>query len=161
MLVTLSSNYDDNLLYDKNVTIPAGSSTVDVVVTSQRNNVDNDSRTVTFTAKADGFIKATYWFMVTDQSLPDAIIRDVVISGENVYAGEQVGISLVVENIGFAPLSAPVRVNLYSGLSSKVLATLYCNDDIADGDSYTFRGSFLAPTSIRNTYVYAVVNERS
>ncbi len=157
--VTLSSDYDDNLVYDKNVVIPAGSASVDVVITSQRNEVDNDNRTVTMTAKAEGFIKSTHWFLVTDQTQPDATIHDLTLSGESVYAGSKVGMSVVVDNIGFAVLKAPIKVNVYSGLSSAPLATLSCNDDIAEAGSYTFRGSFIAPQAIRNTYIYAVVNE--
>lgn len=158
--VTISSDYDDQLTYEHNVTIPAGQKSVEVEVTSKKNDVANDSHTVIFTAASDGYAKGTCWVMVTDQTLPDATITSIAASPATVKVGENVVVTLEVSNaLGNATLPASTLVKIYARGEKDALANFTIDKDLAIGESKTIAKTIALPKSVGTKQLYAVINE--
>lgn len=157
--VTLSSDYDDNLTYDKTIVIPDGEASVTFTVQSQRNETSDDNKTVTFTAKSTGWTRATTWFMVTDQTKPDAVISDITVDKTEVYANGFVRVTVKVANNGFAALTAPIKTNLHLSDYGGAVLTLSMNEDIPVGGEQEVTGTIQMPEAVGDVNLYAVVNE--
>jgi len=155
LTVTLSSDQDSRLTYEKLVTIPAGQTTATVALASQANDVQGDSFTAVFTATSEGFSSGTTYIMVTDQTLPDARITLTADKAE-AEVGAEVTLTATVGNEGNAPLPAGTEVKLYSASSTLTLLT---SQAMEVGQSETFTKVVLLPTAIGVVRYYAVVNE--
>ncbi len=163
--LTLSSTYDAGLEYSHSVVIPAGQRTVNVPVKVLSNlNVD-DSNMVTFTATAPNHSDGTCWAMVTDQTMPDAVVSSMQllttdgqpIPDNSVMVRTKVQALFTVENKGVIDLPAGTVVNLYQN-SSRV-TSMSTSEPIAPGQSATFTYTLTAPERIGTLSAYAKVNE--
>lgn len=159
LTVTLTSDADDMLTYEKTVTIPAGKASASVTVAVKANDTSSDSRTVVFTAKADNYTSGTCWAMITDQTLPDAVVTAVTPATNQIVVGDTVEVSVTVGNEGVAPLAAPAKVSLYLSNSSAALATFYTQENLASGSTVTLTKKVAFPTVVGNYKLRAVVNE--
>lgn len=159
LTVTLTSDADDLLTYEKTVTIPAGKASASVTVAVKGNDTSSDSRTVVFTAKADEYTDGTCWAMITDQTLPDAVVTAVTPATNQIVVGDTVEVSVTVGNEGVAPLAAPAKVSLYLSNSSAALATFYTQENLAPGSTVTLAKKVAFPTVVGNYKLRAVVNE--
>ena len=159
LTVTLTSDADDLLVYEKTITIPAGKTSVDVVVAAKANATSSDSRTVVFTVKADDYTDGTCWTMITDQTLPDAVVTAVVPATNKIIVGDTVEVSVTIGNEGVAALSAPSKVSLYLNSSNVALATYYTQEDLAPGSTVTMTKKVAFPKVVGNNQLRAVVNE--
>lgn len=158
LTVRLGSDYDESLTYAHTVTIPAGQQTAQVEITSTKNDVSGDSHTVVFTVQADGFASGTCWLMVTDQTLPDAVITDFTISSGEVEAGGTATVSITVKNGGSAVLPAQTKVDFFISGSNISIGTLYTSADIAPGGSASMTKILRLPTATDSKSLYCVVN---
>lgn len=113
MAVTLSSNADEAVVYDHTVTIPAGQSYVYVTVIAPANETTGDDRTIVFEATAADCAKGTCWVMLTDRTLPDATVATVSIPETPLTAGEDMAVSVTVENNGASVLPASFPITFY------------------------------------------------
>lgn len=165
LTVTLSSTYDSGLEYSHSVVIPAGQRIVNVPVKALSNlNVD-DSFMVTFTASAPNHSDGTCWAMVTDQTMPDAIVSSMqllTIEGQpiednQVMVGTKVEALFIVENKGIIDLPAGTVINLYQ--NSVRVTSMSTSSPIAPGENAVFTYTLTAPTRLGNLSVYAKVNE--
>lgn len=159
LMVMLSSDNDVALEYEHTVTIPAGQEEVDVAITAKKNSLTGDTKTVVFTAEADGFGTGTCWVMLTDQSLPDAIIDAVVVEKNEAEVGENILVSVTVKNVGNESLPEMTCVKLYKMDTNDLVATMYTTTDIPVGQSETFKRMFTLPELVGTYKLYAVVNE--
>ena len=166
LTVTLSSNYEEGLNYEHSVTIPAGQQTATVEVTSAANDVQGDSHSVIFTAKADGYATGTFVLMVTDQTLPDARISSITavtaLDGsavENQEVGTDVQLNIVVTNDGAATLPAEVLVKVYRRGGGAALASIYTDEPITIGGSLTLTRTVTLPLVVGSYSYYAVIDE--
>lgn len=158
--VTLSSDYDSDLEYDHNVTIPAGQQSVTVTIKSKVNAVPDDSHTVIFTVESAGYAKGTCWVMVTDQTLPDATITSLEATPQTVKVGEPVTVKVTVSNAsGNAPLPASTLVKVYAQGEKDALTTFTIDENLAIGESKTIVKSVDVPKSVATHHLYAVINE--
>lgn len=160
LTVTLSSNYDEGLAYEHNVTIPAGQSSAEVTVTAKKNNTADDSHTVVFTVDAADFSKGTCWIMVTDQTLPDAKLTAFAINPAEVEAGGTATAVVTVMNDGNAVLKAPAAINIYIEGNSNAIATLYTQTDLAVGESTELSKEISLPDATGTLSLYATINEK-
>lgn len=157
--VTLSSDYDEGLIYNHQVTIPAGQQSVQVEVQSKKNDVTGDSRTVIFTVSLDGYSSGTCFLLITDQTLPDARISALSGSPVEDIVGSAVTISIEVMNEGAAPLPEQTVVKLYRKGVKEPVATLHTQTAIAvDGTEMLVRRIAL-PDEVGSHIYYATVNE--
>lgn len=155
LTVNLSTTGSD-LVFPATVTIPAGQTSADFNVELMRNAVQGDSRTITFTASADGYAKGTCWVMSTDQTLPDVYATDVVVSGD-VYATLESEVSLTVRNIGYDVLPAKTPVVLICGYN-RVKTVLYTENDIPAGGEATVSGKIVLSDAAGTFKLSAAVN---
>lgn len=156
--VMLSSDADDMLFYDKIVNIPAGETSANVVVSVRSNDTSSDNRTVIFTAEADEHSNGICWVMITDQTLPDAVVAAVIPSSDQIIVGDTIDVSVVIVNEGVAPLTAPVKTTLYMNNGNE-LATYYTQEDIASGDTVIITKKVALPASVGNYSMRAIINE--
>ena len=159
LTVTLSSDYDDNLTYNHTVTIPAGQKSVEVEVTSAKNDISGDTHTVVFTVQTEGYSKGTCYIMVTDQTLPDALISSITADASNLEVGEKVMLTITINNNGAAELPAEVPVRIYLRGNSTAIGTVYTNETIEVGAMQTINKTITLPTIVGSHSYYAVVNE--
>ncbi len=159
LAVEISSDYDSDLEYEKRVIIPAGAESVDVPVSVKSNDIVEGDRTVTFTVNSEGYTKGVCWVMVTDQTLPDAVISNIVLSRDEVEAGGTIEVSVTVMNDGVAPLTSQTKVNLYLSNSTDILHTYYTQKALSPGESELLTGTISMPDITGNYTLSAVVNE--
>lgn len=159
LTVTLTSDADELLAYEKTVTIPAGKNSASVIVAVKANDTSSDSRIVVFTAKADEYTDGTCWAMITDQTLPDAVVTAVSPATNQIVVGDTVEVSVTVGNEGVATLAAPAKVSLYLSNSNVALATFYTQENLAPGSTVTLTKKVAFPTVVGSYKLRAVVNE--
>lgn len=128
LTVHVASDADDVLVYDHEVVIPRGESSATVKVIAPSNGVEDDSRTVVFSAEAEGFAKATFWAMISDSTLPDAKVSAMQVSDKEVLPGQHVEVTVSVQNVGSSKLREAMKVELE--LDGKVMATAYTTGEI-------------------------------
>lgn len=158
LTVTLSSNADDALDYDHTVTIPAGQSSVDVTINVRDNSVAGDSRVVELHADADGYAMGTTWFMVSDQTLPDAVIRSLAIDKNEVYVGDEVTLNITLANEGASPLPSQTDLSIYVDQATEATATIRLADALAVGNEITLTRSMVLPNVPGNHEIKVVAN---
>lgn len=159
LTIKLSSDHDEELIYESSVIIPAGQRSVDIPVSVKANEVTEGNRTVSFTVAADGFTQGTCWVMVTDQTLPDAVVSMSDLPVSEIEMGEKIDISVEVMNTGVAPLPYPLIVNLYLDNASTLLGSFRTTKKIAVGESEVLSTTVTLPEVIGEHVIYAVANE--
>lgn len=156
IIVRISSDKDDMLEYDHELTIPAGQSTANLFVNVKSNDQQDDSNIATFKVEANGYAMGTCWILITDQTLPDATISLTADKTESEAEGT-VLLRAVVKNVGNAPLrsTTPVEVS-FSGRTDKVKLTV--GKTVAVGDSAVIEYNYDLPAITGNHTFEATVN---
>ena len=157
--VTLTSDYDEGLIYDHQVTIPAGQQSVKVEVQSKKNDVTGDSRTVIFTVSLDGYSSGTCFLLITDQTLPDARISMLSASPTEAVVGTPLTLTLEIVNEGAAPLPEQTVVKLYRKGTKEPVATMRTQTVIAAEGTETLTRRIALPDEVGSHIYYATVNE--
>ena len=157
--VRLSSDYDEGLSYDHDVTILAGASSVDVQVKALANDVPGDGKVVVFTAETEGFALGTCWMMLTDQTLPDATVSAINVSQPEAKVGESVDVTVDVANIGVAELPELTPISIYIEGFSTPAQTAYLQQALQPGEEATISKTTTLPATVGAYNVYAVVND--
>ena len=122
LTVTIESQGSSDIHHPATVTIPAGQKEATFEVSMDQNQESEDSKTITFYAKANGYSTGTCWVQSTDQTLPDAVIENLVVANADaVYATREATFSFDLKNCGYAALPAGTSVSVYC--ENKVLAT--------------------------------------
>ena len=161
-VVTLSSDRDEDLVYDHTATIAAGQTSVAVPVSVKKNNVANDERTVVFTATSDGFTQGTCWALITDQTMPDATVDAPTLAQTDIPAAGRADLTVTVNNVGNVDLPAQTRVNLYMVSSTGnqyLLTTLYTQQPLTAGESVALNKQVEMPNLAGTYTLKATVNE--
>lgn len=154
--VSLSSDADEVLEYPREVVIPADRTSVSVKVTATANDVEDDSRTVVFSAEAEGYAKATWWAMISDSTLPDAKVATPELSVTEGMPGTEVTAVVRVLNMGSLRLQEAVQVDLM--LDGKNVATAYTAQYIAPAGAEDVTMTFNLPEATGSYQLTAVVN---
>ncbi|MDL2323152.1 T9SS type A sorting domain-containing protein [Bacteroidales bacterium OttesenSCG-928-A17] len=161
LTVQISSDHDADLRYEKTVVIPAGQQSVDVPVSVNSNQNTEGDRTVVFTVTADNYTKGICWVIITDQTLPDAIISSLLLSQIQAEVESSIDITLVLSNEGAAALPMGVPVKVYAEPNKTEWLNFTTPKRLAVGESDTITKSVTLP-NIPGTYaVYAVINENN
>lgn len=154
--VTISSDKDDMLDYDHELTIPAGQTMATLLVNVKGNSQQDDDNIATFKVEADGYAMGTCWLMITDQTLPDAIVSLYADKTET-EAGQTVGLKAVVKNVGNSALRSTMPIEIaFSGRSETVSLTI--GKSLEVGDSAVVEYNYDLP-AITGQYTFeATVN---
>ena len=158
LTVTLSSNYDTDLEYEKTVVIPSGQTSAQVKVKSKKNNVPDDSHTVVFTVSAEGYASGTCMLLVTDQTLPDARAIDLTTNVSEAMIGTKFTASVTVENDGAFPLAANTPVMFYQKGRTDAVGTSYTEKEIPVGGTVVISRVINLPEAVGDYTYYVVVN---
>lgn len=154
--VTISSDKDDILEYDHELTIPAGQTTANLLVNVKSNDQQDDSNIATFKVEADGYAIGTCWLLITDQTLPDAIVSLYADKTET-EAEQTVGLKAVVKNVGNSTLGSATPIEItFSGRKETVNLTI--GKSVAVGDSAVIEYNYDLP-AVTGEYTFeATVN---
>lgn len=155
--VSISSDYDDGLLYAHTATIPAGQASTNVEITSMGNNTQGDSHMVVFTVKADNYASGTCYVIVTDQTLPDAVITSISTNKNETEAGADISVNVVVANTGVSVLPAGIEISLYANTFQRIIRT---DKPLGIGESAILTIPVAMPLTIGDVCCYAIINER-
>lgn len=156
VVVRISSDSDDILEYEHEVTIPAGQSSVNVTVKVKDNDTQDDSKLVTFKAEANNYSLGTCWILITDQTLPDAIVT-LSTDKSSVEAEQTILLTATVKNVGNSNLRSTTSLD-FSFSGSKEKGKVNIGKSVAPGDSVTVEYNYLIP-AITGTYTFeATVN---
>lgn len=159
LTILLNSNADNVLNYPHTIIIPVGQISETVEVEAAKNEVENDSQTIVFTAETEGFSSGTCWLMLTDQTLPDAQIIDFEADKIEDVVGGISTLTVVVQNEGSAPLTDATPVNIYRRGSSSPVATLYTQNSLAPSEQESINCTLVLPATVGSYAYYAVVND--
>lgn len=158
LIVTLNSTDDDVLVYNHTITIPAGQKSTDVNIKVLSNDSQDDSKTISFTAQADGYTSGTCWVMINDQSLPDLVISDVTLDKEFYQIGDEMILSVSVTNSGNAVFVAPSNMLLYINGNSSLLQPLYINENLQPNQTVTIQKQIQVPRILGKLSLQAEIN---
>ena len=167
LTVNLTCDKPEEVTFANTVVIPAGKTSVDIPVSVKENSTTEGNRTITFTVSAEGFSSGVCWAMITDQTLPDAVISDMKNLSTELFAKGDVSVELTVGNIGVVTLPAQTKVSVYltnntqlaSASYKEFLGNLYTQNNIAPGETETLKKTFTLPDKTGNYYIIASVNE--
>lgn len=155
--VYISSDKDDMLEYDHELIIPAGKTSAELVVNVQYNDVQDDDNIVAFKAEAEGYAMGTCWLLITDQTLPDAIVS-LYADKDEVLAEGTVMLRAVVKNVGNGPLRSSTSVDIsFSGRKETV--KLPIGSSVAAGDSIAIEYNYEIPAITGKHTFEATVNK--
>ena len=154
--VRISSDKDDILEYDHELTIPAGSSSANLLVNVKSNDISDDSNIVTFKVEADDFAMGSCWLLITDQTLPDAVVS-IRADKETAEAESTVGLTIVVSNQGNSILNSRTPIEItFSGRKTPVELTV--GKRLAPGDSAVIEYNYDLPAVTGVHTFEAIVN---
>lgn len=155
LTVTLDAQ-GGTLKFAKNVSIPAGSSSVKTSVVAEKNAETGDGFFATITASCKGFNQGTAWLMVSDRTLPDAEMQAPVCD-EEVAANSVVRARVALKNIGAAVLPKGCLMRVELGDASTVIQT---DADVEIGSVYSALVDIKAP-SVPGEYKLSAKIEKS
>lgn len=157
LTVNVSSDKDDILEYAHELTIPAGNSASELLVKVKDNDQQDDSCIVTFKVEADGYAMGSCWLLITDQSLPDAVVSLYADKAE-VEAEQALVLKAVVKNVGNSILKSGIPVEIaFSGSKEKI--NFATEKPIEAGDSIVFECAYNLPSLTGDYYFEASVND--
>lgn len=157
LTVTLAGDNDTDLEYDHQVTIPAGQQSVTITIRALNNDVPDDDHLVTITAQADGFSTSSCWIMISNQTLPDAIVSAISLSASEVEVGSDIDVTVTISNMGSLDLPSQTKTVVY--LNNTAQVAMYNQMALAPGESTTMTKTITMPAQVGTYQVYAVVND--
>lgn len=140
---------------------------MDIPVSVKENSTTEGNRTVTFTVSAEGFSSGVCWAMITDQTLPDAVVSGLSLSVMESQPEGDITYNIEISNEGFALLSKETEVSIYlsqnvnlsAGSYKELLSTLKLQADLAPGQMTQLKETVTLPAKTGDYYIIAVVNE--
>lgn len=167
LAVKLSCDRLDEVIFNPEVVIPAGKTSVDIPVSARENSTTEGNRTITFTVSAEGFSKGVCWAMITDQTLPDAVVAGQKILSSDFLAKSNILVELTIGNKGAVVLPSQTKVAVYltnnvqlSSASYKVLlGYCYTQNSIVPGQVETLKKTFDLPDKTGDYYIISSVND--
>ncbi len=164
LLVYLTSNNPGELLLQDTVTIPAGSSSVDIPVTAVNDYIDDGLQVATVRASATGFASGTVNVYTSDQNKPDLIVSSFTPAESKLPIGSVLEFQATIKNTGFLKAPAGFTANLYLssdnklGSTDKLLQSFTLEASLAIGDSVQIWDLVNVPANLGNYYLLLKVN---
>ena len=172
--ITVNLTTDDELLVlPASVTIPNGQSQATFTVKANNNTIEDDNHHTTVYATAEGYQRTSFVFLVSDQTLPDAVCAAPVITTSAPYfSGQTVSGTIAVSNQGLAALPAgmkvevlmssdqSIRVSNYYTSPMQTLATITTTASVSVGETIDVPFEVTLPDSrIGIYYLFAWANK--
>jgi len=162
ILVKLSSDSPTIVTIPATVTIPVGSESVEVSISTKIDVNKIGDQTVRLAAEADSFASGFSWILVTDQNKPDAVISALNTVTET-GGGENIEIVATITNQGFASFTKGSKVEFFLSKDKQVkngilLTTIALDKDIESGKSFDLKQSVKLPQQAGDYFIIATVN---
>lgn len=126
LVVNLTSDDPQIVLSSETVTISSGKSSTTFKVNATANTIDGDDHYANVNATADGFQMASFVFLISDQTLPDAIPAVPVVATEApYYTSSHINGSIDITNQGLTTLPAGTIVDLYLSTDRTIIVDTY------------------------------------
>ena len=113
VVVTLTHDGASEIALPATVTIPAGANSATATVRTLDDGEEDGSKVVSVYAEAAGFAPGSTRVLVTDQNLPDFVVRDIRPAEASIIAGELVELGFDLANAGFRNRSGAVPYAVY------------------------------------------------
>ena len=139
------------------VTIPAGATSATFSFAALSNTLEEGDRTVSITAKAEGYSTGSAWLLISDRTLPDLVIDCDDLSGREVRSGGGITFAVRITNIGSATFRDGTDVIVYQ--DGKVASSYTLTENIAVGETVTCNFGLACPTLPANYNYIVKVNE--
>lgn len=138
-------------------TIPAGARSASVEALALPNDVEGDSRTVSFTLAASGHASSSAHVMITDATLADAVVRSLSVADPEPLAGQTVEILLTLANEGVVALD-PIELNVFAGNSPEPASRMWLHEPLDPGDAVVLPGRISLPLIAGDLSIRAEAN---
>lgn len=152
--VTISCDVD-GVIIPKQVTILPGKRSATFTLEVESNDVQEGNRIANITAHCAGYNLGSAWIMITDQTLPDAIISDISIDKAEVVCGDDYEMNIMLKNIGSSDIPAKSVIKL--DVADKTIA-LTVPEKVAGGEQTEIGITLTAPTAVGAYSVFAQCN---
>lgn len=158
--VTVSISHDGtDVECPTSVTIPAGERSTTFKYVAQSNSTAEGDRTVSITVTADGYSTGAAWLLISDRTIADATFSNIQLSDSVVAAGDEVVVTMAINNIGAAELPTGTDVQVF--LNNKVVNTQQTSAAIPAGESLTLTAN-VKTSDVPGTYTLsAKVNPKN
>ena len=166
---TVNLSSDDSLLeFPATVTIANGKTSATFSVKANRNTTEGDDHYSSITAKANGYQTATFTFLVTDQTLPQADCGAPTVAA-TAYGGQTVSTSIAITNNGTATLAKGMEMTFYLSTDQSIrhdyyytspmreIATVTTTNAVAAGSTVTMTYSLTLPDDMKEQQYYLFV----
>lgn len=154
--VRITSDKDNLFEYNHDLVIPAGSSSAELIVDVKSNDQYGDSDLATFKVEGDGFSLGTCWIVITDQTLPDAVVS---LTADKTEAEAESAVTLRAEvtNIGYntLPSTTPLTIS-FTGRGNQV--NLNIGKALAPGETTVVEYNYDLPAITGDYSFKATVN---
>ena len=138
------------------VTIPAGQTSVTGTIRANANSTEEGDRTITLVASATDYTSGTAWLLVSDRTIPDLQIKSFSMGNATPNAGQVIGASVILENIGAATMPAGTFVKVMQ--NGTEVSSMSIPEDIEVGGVMNCMLAVTVPT-VPGAYSYtALVN---
>lgn len=142
--------------FEANATIPAGEESVRVPFRALSNLSEEGDRTVSIIASATDFSSGSAWLLISDRTLPDAVVPEISLSAASVLANENLTLTLQIANQGAAALPANTEVKVLQ--SGSVIANFTLGKPLAPASVTTEQIPLAAGDVPGNYGIKAIVN---
>lgn len=164
LLVSLTLNNPGELLMQDTVTIPVGSSSVDLPVSAINDGIEDSLQVVTVRASAAEFSSGTVNIYTSDQNKPDLIVSSLTTANSELPVGGMLEFQATIKNTGFLKAPAGISVDLYLSSDKKVSSgdilfeSFTTEEAIPIGDSTQLWELVAIPETLGDYYLILKVN---
>ncbi len=156
--VMLTATPDGILELPAMVEMPADAVRMGISVKALPNHTADDSREVVITAVADGHSKASVRLAVTDNTLPDAIVKSIKTDSKDYFPADSVMMRLTVGNIGSGELPGSTPVEVYLRETGELVGVCYTPTVLAPEEEVDITVPVIMPGRVGRFNYYAIVN---
>jgi hypothetical protein len=162
ILVKLSSDAPTIVTIPETVTIPVGSESVEVSISTKIDPAKVGDQTIRVQGEAENYSSGFAWIIVTDQNKPDAVLTNVNTVTQSI-GKESIEVTAVIDNQGFATLIKGAKIEYYLSKDKLVknallLSTVELDKDIEAGKSLDFIRKIQLPEVAGDYFVTVVIN---
>ncbi|MBR1933140.1 MAG: hypothetical protein IJ841_05590 [Prevotella sp.] len=164
--VLLSASLPDDVSMPTSVTFGSGQTSTSFTVSIKRNQTEDDDRSLTIEAQADGLNGTQAVLNITDRTLPDAVCTTVGTTTSPLYSGMEATLTATITNTGTAQLPAGMQIDFYLADNSVLgrythsthIVSVPTTEAIEIDETKTFTYTVTLPQLTGVYYLYARVN---
>lgn len=147
------------LTMPESIVIAAGETKAHIDAEAPLSSFTGSEKEIIVNATAEGYAKGTMLMLLSDRTLPDAVVSIAADVAEAYIPSQPVNVHATVANEGNTAMSDAVPVDLYFKGRNEVMATGYTTRTLQPGESETIDITFPAPAVPGDYSITAHVND--